>query len=108
MIKKYILPVSWMGLIFLLSSIPGSSFKALPFPGCDKLIHFAEYMVLGFLWARALAPGTAAAILIGIFFGITDEYHQIFVPLRQFCVVDIVFDCIGVITGVICQRLLRK
>lgn len=81
---------------------------APPFPGCDKLVHFAEYAVLGFLWARALAPGAAAAIMIGVIFGMVDECHQIFVPLRQFCVMDMIFDCIGVITGVLCQRLLKR
>lgn len=106
--EKYILPVTWTLAIFIVSSIPGSELPEQPFPGFDKFAHFVEYLILGFLWAKALGRKLFFIILLGIIYGILDEIHQIFVPLREFNIMDILVDSIGVVCGVICHLLLKK
>lgn len=106
--KKYILPILWTVVIFVLSSIPGSEFPKLPFPGFDKLVHLVEYSILGFLWVKALGKRIITVILLGIIYGVFDEIHQIFVPFREFSVLDILVDGVGVILGVLWRSLLRR
>ena len=101
------LPVIWMAVIFILSSIPGSLLE-LPFPGFDKIVHFIEYFILGFLWSRVLGNKVALVIILGVFYGLFDEVYQIYVPFREFSLFDLLSDSLGVITGVACRLLLKK
>jgi VanZ family protein len=90
-----------MALIFGLSSIS----KTPAFVGgVDKYLHAALYSGLGALLVRALAGGwhrritfgiTVAAIAIAAAYGVSDEFHQSFVPLRSVEVLDVVADMIG-------------
>jgi VanZ family protein len=48
-----VLTVSWMALIFFLSSQPAPPIP-LPSLGGDKLLHVIVYAILGFLFSRAL------------------------------------------------------
>ena len=85
---------------------------ALPEVIGDQAIHPVEYTVLGILIVRALAGGLPARItlstaLLGIAltfaYGLTDEFHQMFVPGRFADWRDLVADAIGgVIAAVIC------
>lgn len=102
--KRYLSPILWMLVIFLLSSIPGSALPVL-FPGADIVVHLIEYAILGFLWGRR---GIGAALVIGIIYGILDEIHQIYVPYREFSVLDIFVDGAGVVIGTIWHSLLRR
>lgn len=112
-----------MGTIFWLSSLPGDE---VPLPGflfSDKAAHFLAYALLGTLiglrhaWRRR--PAAAAmtvdpkGLLVGMLYGVSDELHQLFVPLRQFSVGDIAADALGVIAGVwlsrrLARRMMRK
>ena len=94
-------------MIFCVSSIHGTGAPP-PFPFADKLIHIVEYGILGFLVARALAqtkPSLSVKALIGlavflcVLYGISDEFHQSFVPLRDADVFDVVADAIGSFFG---------
>ena len=87
--------------------------EAMPettFVGVDKIAHFIAYAALGFAvalmfprnwWKKPLAM---AFIAIGIasFYGITDEFHQSFVPGRDSSIGDWVADTLGAITGTAC------
>jgi len=100
-------PAAWCLLLFTLSSVP---FRAGSegFPGADKVVHLAEYAVLGLLVARALLRtdparrrGRAfalAAAMAGAY-GLTDELHQAFVPERAFEVGDLAADAAGAALG---------
>lgn len=96
----------WMGVIFYLSTIPGSNFPA-PFPFADKVAHFVFYAVLGFWVMRAIAchkgiitrDGIILATLLAAFYGVTDEIHQLYVPLRSLDVWDWCVDIIGGLAG---------
>lgn len=93
-----------MGLIFYASSMNGEQVPEIDIPGIDKLFHFIEYLILGFLLARALSRSSAnvnyrhifiSAVLISSFYGLSDEFHQRFVPGRTCDIFDFLSDLIG-------------
>ncbi len=93
-----------MAMIFGLSSLsdlpqpPGISFSSA---------HVIAYVGLGALTTRATAKGlrdvswraVVAAITIASLYGVSDEYHQLFVPGRTFDVLDMAADAIGSVLG---------
>lgn len=99
---------AYMGLIFYESSqvaLPSGVERIW-----DKLLHVAGYAPLAWLCVRALTDvfrramtvGTAAgAWLLAVAYGITDEWHQSFVPLRQMDAADLVADGAGAAIAVI-------
>ena len=111
-----LLPVlAWMGLIFTLSSR-----KTLPRPlgiGPDVLAiagHFTVYAVLAALlwWAllsRDLTLGqrTILAFVGAVAYGVSDEWHQSFVPGRDPALFDLGVDALGAVTALVLARLLR-
>ena len=91
-----------MALIFFLSSL--SEPTVAPPRRWDKVAHLALYAGLGAVVVRALAGGwagpvtagsVAATVVICTLYGITDEVHQHFVPLRQADVFDVIADAAG-------------
>jgi VanZ family protein len=104
---RYWLPVlAYAGLIFFLSSLPHPETyaPALIRQLGDKLGHAIEYGVLGILCYRAFrhAAGPWAsryallfAIVVSVGYGITDEVHQAFVPLREPDGWDLLMDTLG-------------
>lgn len=72
----------------------------------DLLFHFVEYSVLGFLLFQSIYVDKLlminplhGAILIGMLFALSDEYHQSFVPGRHMSLMDMIFDSLGIIFG---------
>lgn len=97
--------ILFMGVIFYLSS---QSDVPVPAQLSDKPLHSLGYTILSVLIVRALAGGlpariTAATALLAIAlstaYGVTDEFHQTFVPGRSAEVNDLVADAIGSATG---------
>ena len=87
-----------------------SSFSKLPTPPGGLSFyhaHIAAYAGLGALSTRAAAKGlhqvsfraALVAILISSLYGVTDEYHQLFVPGRTFDVLDMAADAFGSVVG---------
>jgi VanZ family protein len=104
--------VLYCGLIFLLSSI--SNVPALPGGMSDKVAHALLYAGLGFLLARALAGGFRrqvawrVVLVVAAFsaaYGLSDEFHQLFVPHRTFDLRDLAADVLGGATGAVLLRL---
>ena len=66
-----------------------------------KIIHFAEYALLCFLWWRALRSVTnerravLLAFVLASAYAITDEFHQTFVEGRHGTPVDWLIDSAG-------------
>ncbi len=97
-----ILALTWMGVIYLASSQAAITAPPL-FPGMDKIMHMGTYAVLGLLyllsikdWRRRLTWKTVALITLGTtLYGISDEYHQSFVPGRYPDVADVIADGMG-------------
>jgi VanZ family protein len=107
-------PLVLMGAIFFLSDQPSldSGLGAIDLIG-RKLVHFAAYALLCFLWWRALAtvttPERAAlwAFLIASGYAATDEYHQSFVEGRNGDPVDWALDTAGAAAAAIRLRKAR-
>lgn len=100
--------IIWAGIIFALSSTPSFPDEVSMFAKFDKLIHAIEYAGLSFLLARALKQSPqqkisrnfrVLAIIFTILYGISDEFHQSFVPLRDPSMVDLIADSIGAVLG---------
>jgi VanZ family protein len=94
-ILRYWGPVCmYAGLIFFGSSVshPPESVSSLVEKISDKILHLCEYGVLGALAYRACRHGAGArvarhAVIVAVagcaLYGLSDEIHQLFVPLRQ-------------------------
>lgn len=105
---KYWLPVFLaMILIFSVSSVPGNNIPSV-FPLQDIVFHSGIYLILAFFFSNALkntypdalkSKIVLTAILFGIFYGLTDEFHQSFVPLRTCSLSDLFVDAIGSVLG---------
>ena len=102
----------WLPVIGYMAMLFGfSSLSTLPSPpGALSYYHahMAAYSGLGVLTARALSEGrlrnvtwrvVCGAIAISSIYGMTDEYHQLFVPSRAFDVLDIAADIVGSVVG---------
>lgn len=91
--------VLWCFLIFLLSSLPTMETSEIFWWDfiIKKTAHILEYGILFFLLVRAQAekPNWLLAFLFCVFYGMTDEYHQSFVPGRTATIRDIGFDTLG-------------
>lgn len=106
---RFWLPVSvYLVLIFVLSSLPEPPLEGPEIPFFDKLLHITEYAVLGFLLIRGLKNSrlrlsdknfVLLAVAFATLYGMSDEFHQHFVPNRYASSGDILFDCIGSIIG---------
>lgn len=96
--------VAYMALLFAMSSIPNLKPPIPHFRWNDKVIHALAFGGLGGLlygaflhsqWRRPFLWATFVALL----FGITDEWHQSFVPNRHADLGDIAADGFGGLMG---------
>jgi VanZ family protein len=93
----------WAAAIFAVSSVPGSQLPG----GYSVPAHFVEYAVLGGLLCFSLhfsqpsARALMLAILLASLYGITDELHQAFVPLRNPDPLDWLVDTAGAAMGAV-------
>jgi VanZ family protein len=104
-LSAWLPPLAAMTVIFSLSA-SSNPMPAVTAVVWDKLLHGAAYAGLAVLFARALAiegfSGRAllvTAVLLASAYGVTDEYHQSFVPNRQSDVADWLADTCGAIMG---------
>jgi VanZ family protein len=98
-----------MAVIFAFSSIP--NLTATPLDVTDHTGHFIGYALLGALVLRAVAGGRrrgvtprTAAIAWGLSaaYGMSDEWHQGFVPGRSPALDDWIADALGAAVSVLC------
>jgi len=115
---KYWFPViAYCALIFGLSSTSEPPQVMPLFPHSDKIFHFIEYAILGFLLMRALSSSginfktvnvRTIAVLLALAYAGTDEFHQYFVPGRHADMLDLLSDGIGAFTGQLFFRSKQK
>lgn len=104
---RWIAVVLWMAVIFGFSSIPSlrSDFPDLVDLLLRKLAHTLEYAALGWLALRAIGSRSLSAIVgalvLGVVYAATDEYHQSFVAGRSAAASDVLVDGLGVLLGVL-------
>lgn len=98
-VNIYLPPISYACLIFFLSSRSFDSVNVQP--GMDKVAHLILYTGFGYVVLRAFRKAGRQrmagvwTVLIVMFYGMTDELHQYFVPGRQFEMFDLIFDSLG-------------
>ncbi len=113
---RALIAAGYMSAIIAVSSIPG---KKVPELMNDKLGHFLAYFFLALLVAAALAgfrtPTShwvrmVSALLFTCAFGISDEWHQSFVPGRFAGLDDFVADALGASTSIagLAMLMMRK
>lgn len=113
---RLILLLGWAALIFIGSSFPNP-------PGATggewryDLAHMVEYTVLGalaFLVVRSFRPAWPAMVVMvaawtfAVLYGMSDEFHQSFVPNRDASWLDVGFDALGAALGVGLMRVSRR
>lgn len=109
--------LGYAGLIFYLSaqSHPDEDLPSLLGHVDDKVLHAMEYAGLGGLCYRAFRRGVDGpvaaralffAILTASLYGMTDEVHQLFVPLRESSWQDWLADVAGSTVGALAVRRL--
>ncbi len=82
-----------------------------------KGAHFTEYAILALLAARAFSTSTrellrrrwfTSALVLVIFYALSDEFHQTFVPSRTGSIYDSFIDIAGGLTALLCRKLWRR
>ncbi len=98
--------IIWTIVIFVLTGLPGlesPKVKELP---VDKLYHFLLFFVYGILSIR-LVTGIFY-FLSGVLIIIAAEVQQLFIPGREFEILDMIGGGIGLITVFIIYPLTQK
>jgi VanZ family protein len=100
--------VAWAVTIFVLSSLPQVSRVPLPYH-LDKLVHAVVYGILAWTaqraffhqswWPAGRTWSIALAIGFTTLYGLTDEFHQSFVPGRVSSVLDLGADVLGAVVA---------
>lgn len=94
-----------MAVIFYLSH---QATVHIPFDAPDYSAHAVGYAALAALYVRALAGGglagmrlalLPAATLMAALYGVTDEFHQSFIPGRFPSAADLLADTVGAFAG---------
>jgi len=102
------------GVIFVLSSLPVAFPRGLP--GIDKAAHGLAYflLTLAYLnvatrgWGQPGALRVLAALAAAGLYGLSDEWHQSFVPGRTFDWADLVADGVGALAAAGLTGLLAR
>ncbi len=109
---KYHLPFwFWAVLIFITSSIPGDKLPDKTFELSDKVIHFFVYLILyvtaSYSFYKQNKFGLikkhfySAGLILALLYGISDEFHQYFVPKRSCDLLDLFADAAGAAAGML-------
>jgi len=116
-IRYWFPAILYSGIIFRVSSIADVTIP-LPELQFDKFLHILVYLPFGFLVARGIDGSRPSispkslwmlVVLAAFLYGLSDEYHQSFVPGRNFGIFDLMADTIGgAIGGFIFLLLGRK
>lgn len=95
-----------MGTIFFLSHQPGDVVPLPLIPGLDKAAHFCIYGLLAasVVLAHSSVSRTKnprrvclATLVVCLLFGISDEFHQSFIPGRFVSGADVLADMAGAV-----------
>ncbi|MGD1992364.1 MAG: VanZ family protein [Anaerolineae bacterium] len=111
--SRWLPPLVWMGVIFLLSAQP--DLPHAPGPWLDTLVkkagHAVAYGVLAWFLLRALVGGGVPSdrlrllsLALALVYAGSDEIHQAFVPGRHPAVTDVLIDGVGAATALALHR----
>ncbi len=105
-LPSWLPPLLWAGVILGASSVSDLQTSPGGIAIRDKLAHFGEYFIFGWLVARSfegLGWGGGRhflwTLLFGVLLGCADEFYQGFVPGREQDILDILADTLGTAAG---------
>lgn len=102
------LAIAFAIVVLAVSSYPGLKLPQVDHAPLDKVFHFGQYAVLGFLVSRGWGPWRPGGVagfapwipmLILLAFAGADEYHQHWIPGRSPEWLDWTADACGVVMG---------
>ena len=105
----WLLTLSYMGIIFYLSSQHNLHLPKLP-RNFDKVVHMCAYIPLAYLFYLSLKKSGmnkyifVLAVIFASIYGITDEFHQVIVPGRDASIGDLLADALGAFLGSLTAR----
>jgi VanZ family protein len=106
-----------MATIFYLSHQTGDDLYLPVLPGFDKVAHLAAYGLLAAATLFAFSPDArqgnsrrvvAITLIFCLCFGISDEFHQYFIPGRSVSAFDLLADCLGAVLVCLLWRWTKK
>jgi len=106
--------IAVMGAIFFISHQPASSVVLPEIVNIDKVAHMVVYAILAYcmIWAfhppgcrRSTGKLSLATICFCTLYGVSDEFHQTFIPGRFPSVYDVVADGAGALIVSLCWWL---
>lgn len=104
LLYRWLPPLGWMGVIFLLSAQSTLPHPAQPWLSVlvEQLGHALAYGILAWLFLRALRGNgpvscrlRVVSVVLAVVYGASDEIHQAFVPGRHPSLVDLLTDGAG-------------
>ena len=110
---RWVTVIAWMGVIFFLSAQSKLPDLTPGLPGLEEIGgHLTAYGVLAALlwWAlrgSAVRYPATWALVLAVSYGVTDEFHQSFVPGRDMSVSDLTVDLIGASAALLIVTLLH-
>ncbi len=103
MLKRFLPPIIWAVIIFILSSIPGNDYPKSVF-NYSYIAHFLEFFVLAVLSLKAAGVNKNKQIYLTLIccglYALSDELHQLFVINRSSSFLDWLVDFFGIILGI--------
>lgn len=108
--RRFIPVTLVMGVIFFLSHQPGDKISLPDIVNIDKVLHGLIYAALGLSALFSLSPAwrqrhpVAASCVLVVFclcFGVSDEFHQSFVPGRSVSGGDVIADTVGGVVALV-------
>lgn len=106
-----------MATIFYLSHQTGDDLYLPLLPGLDKVAHLAVYGLLAAVTLFAFSPAerqrnsrrvVGITLLFCTCYGISDEFHQYFIPGRSVSGFDLLADCLGAVLVCLLWRWSKK
>ncbi len=106
-----------MGTIFYLSHQTSDDLYLPLLPGLDKVAHLTAYGLLAAATLFAFSPASrqrngrrvaSITLLVCLCFGISDEFHQYFIPGRSVSGFDLLADCLGAVIVCLLWRWSKK
>jgi len=98
-----LLAIAWMSLIFFLSQQSQLPLPELEWVPSDKVAHLLAYGLLGIFYLVSFSKSLVTiswrfvllASLCALAYGVSDEFHQSFIPGRDSSIADLAADFMG-------------
>ena len=115
MVAIYMLMILATSLIPMDREIEGLNLIINIKPHIQNFLHIPVYALLAILWFRLFdlyqidqRKSSYLVLMIAIGFGIINEWIQFFIPGRYLSATDMIFNTIGVFSGILIYRIMKN